>query len=539
MVWDLRRGLDLLWNDPSVDRKRIIVLGGVAGGGDLAAVVGALDTRVSSVVAFNFGATPIGEWDSTRCLAGTACEGFWPWIILASIAPRPLVYGREFSWNPQRDTSWQLLEKVYALYRSPSHLKSVHGSGRGSSHGPEDTHCTNIGAIHRRQLYSIFREWFGIPPPSQEATKWFRPEQLVCVQNPAWGTLPLIPVREVCRNHEIVGITAARSHLEKLELPAKINHLQQKLAKLLGPISPVKKYLIRSKSLPHFPRSERFAIEIEPGALVHLELFRPPRSTGTQIPVVIGFAQEGIRQHKYARWSVIHKFLENGALVCLTELSGTGDGRHGELYRGRISLSTQVAATSRLLGKTLVGDRIRDLRTIIAFLRQRREIDPERIVLWGDSLAPCNRHSDDVEVPYGVTPFPNIGEPLGGIVAMMGALFEPEICAVYTRGSLVGYESLLASPFVYQPADSLIPGLLTVGDLCDVAAALAPRPLLMEGLVDGVNRPVGREELEKVYRGARDAYYDAGVPENLRIECEPRGVNTTVDWLFSALSSPH
>jgi cephalosporin-C deacetylase-like acetyl esterase len=76
MVQDVRRGIDLLWADPQIDHDRIIVIGAVAGGGDLAAVAGALDDRVAAVVAFNLGHLSTGDWDSTRNLADTAQLGF-------------------------------------------------------------------------------------------------------------------------------------------------------------------------------------------------------------------------------------------------------------------------------------------------------------------------------------------------------------------------------------------------------------------------------------------------------------------------------
>ena len=55
MVWDAMRGIDLLVDQPNVDKKAIIVLGAVAGGGDPAAVTAALDSRVAAVAPFNFG----------------------------------------------------------------------------------------------------------------------------------------------------------------------------------------------------------------------------------------------------------------------------------------------------------------------------------------------------------------------------------------------------------------------------------------------------------------------------------------------------
>jgi hypothetical protein len=55
MVWDTMRGIDLLTERKDIDQKAIIVLGAVAGGGDPAAVVAAIDSRVAAVVPFNFG----------------------------------------------------------------------------------------------------------------------------------------------------------------------------------------------------------------------------------------------------------------------------------------------------------------------------------------------------------------------------------------------------------------------------------------------------------------------------------------------------
>ena len=48
------RGIDLLLGRKGIDKEKIIVLGSVAGGGDPAAVVAALDSRVTAAAVFNF-----------------------------------------------------------------------------------------------------------------------------------------------------------------------------------------------------------------------------------------------------------------------------------------------------------------------------------------------------------------------------------------------------------------------------------------------------------------------------------------------------
>lgn len=116
MVWEIGRGIDLLLRQPGVDPEKLILIGAVAGGGDPAAVAAALDARVRCVIPFDFGGpqpeTPYpladdaeesfdylgrGSWESTRNLRLSGRDGFLPWVIVAAVAPRRLVYAHEFS----------------------------------------------------------------------------------------------------------------------------------------------------------------------------------------------------------------------------------------------------------------------------------------------------------------------------------------------------------------------------------------------------------------------------------------------------------
>ena len=130
---------------------------------------------------------------------------------------------------------------------------------------------------------------------------------------------------------------------------------------------------------------------------------------------------------------------------------------------------------------------------------------------------------------------PNIAEPLGGLLALFGALYEDDVKAVYVRGGLVGYQSVLGSQFVNIPHDVIVPGALTASDLCDVAAGLYPRPLRLEGLVDGLNRRVKRDVLEKTYDPARIAYGDGKPQSALRLSDEPSSAADAAKWLLDNL----
>ena len=54
-----------------------------------------------------------------------------------------------------------------------------------------------------------------------------------------------------------------------------------------------------------------------------------------------------------------------------------------------------------------------------------------------------------------------------------------------------------------------MPGILEVGDIADVEAALAPRALLLAGMVDGLDRLVPQQGLERQLQPVSDAYRSA------------------------------
>jgi hypothetical protein len=240
---------------------------------------------------------------------------------------------------------------------------------------------------------------------------------------------------------------------------------------------------------------------------------------------------------------VIEALLRGGVAVCLPDLRGTGETRPGGDDRGRQSASTSLSAAEWMLGQTLLGSRLRDLRLVLGHLRGQHlrghaSLDDSRIALWGDSFAPVNGAAEYVEVPWDAAKLPAQSEPLGGLLALFGALYEPEVSAIYARGGLESYRSLLRSPFLYVPHDALVPGALTAGDLEDVTAALSPRPVRLEGMVDGVNRRQAAVGLERSYAHARTAYRGKLLAPRLVLNAQPAAGADVARWLAAQLKEP-
>jgi hypothetical protein len=481
-----------------------------------------------------------GSWESTRNLRLSGRDGFLPWVIVAAVAPRRLVYAHEFSWDQERDPVWQRLRRVFAFYGVPENLAFAHGAGVLAGQPPEATHCNQVGAVHRRMLSPPLRCWFGIPEPDPEYRQRLPEESVACLpvrtdrSSPA-GESPFPtprPLQELWA--EIGGARAAamRESLGLLTPDARRERLRRAWALLFGDIEPATEPVVEVGAVRELSdvRIEQLRLTVEPGIVVPLLLAGPTGRSRERRALVVAVSQHGKDPFLRERGGEIASVIAGGAMVCLPDVRGTGETSPpgSQETRGDV---TDLSATEWMLGQTLLGSRLRDFRSVLRYLRTRLDLDPARIALWGDSFAPVNPPGfPDPLLGEEEPPAPS--EPLGGLLALFGALYEEGIAAVAARGTLAGYLSVLENVYCYVPHDAIVPGALTAGDLCDVAAALVPCPLRLEGLVDGRNCRVSEADARRHFEPAIHVY--RAVEGNLTIRSGP--AQDLAPWLLVHLS---
>jgi cephalosporin-C deacetylase-like acetyl esterase len=545
-AWDLMRGVDLLLARPGTDPERIIILGAVAGGGDPAGVTAALDKRITGCVPFNFGGPqpetryPLPDdaettfnylggtyWDSTRGLRLGGRDDFPHWVIVASIAPRYLIHGHEFSWDGEHDPVWKRYQRVWGdFYGAADHLGVAHGKGLLKGQPPEASHCTNIGKFHRKMIHPLFERWFNIKVT--EADEYSAPrtrEELTCLTEKARADLKPKSLTELMSAVGQERIDKARQRLAGKAPEERRKILRDDWGKLLGPVAPAKVPTVQSRTTDEQPVAganvERVVLEVEPGIVVPVLVLAPRKLTG-RAPVVVGVAQGGKAGFLKERTDEVKRLLDGGVIVVLPDVRGTGETRTGD----RTNLSVHV----QLFGETMVGQRLRDLRSVLAYLRSRPDVDSKRLALWGDSFAPTNTAETNFQVQRRAEAWPRESEPLGGLLALLGALFEEDVRAVEFSGGLASYHGVLTHFAVLIPHDASVPGALTAGDLADLAGALAPRPLRLEGMVDHRNLALTAAEVQKLYEPAVKGY--ASTPRALTFG-DKRGAAAA--WLLEQL----
>jgi cephalosporin-C deacetylase-like acetyl esterase len=489
MVWDLQRGVDVLLQQPTIDPNRIIMMGSVAGGGDPAGVAAALDPRIACAVPFNFGGWQPessvldqpdrdfawfgdGYWESTRGLRGGAAYGFAHFVVTGSVAPRKLLYSHEFAWNPKTDPAWPRLKRIFGFYEAQDALRTAHGTGSLKEMPPESSHCSHIGAVHRRMIHPALRDWFGIPVPEEYSRR--RPAaDLLCWTDEAKRQL---------RPKSISNIIGGR--LKELvvvdDKPA--------WAKRLGNIEPHPKPRVqelKAETVAGFTLT-RFAVETDPEITVPLILIAPKDAKGKR-PVVVMVASGGKQAFLKHRNAEITTLLEGGIAVCLMDVRGTGETRPGtSAVRG--SARTSISQTNLILGQPILGSQLRDLRTVLRWLKTRDDVDAKTMAVWGDSFAKVNEPGTRIAVPLDAE-LPAISEPGGAFLALLAGYFETDLAAVYCRGGLDPAESFSTGPYLYLPHDAVIPSPSPVWRLGPIVGKTMP--LRYEASVDAQNRATG------------------------------------------------
>jgi cephalosporin-C deacetylase-like acetyl esterase len=546
MAYDMSRCLDLLLARPGADPKRVALLGSVAGGGDPCGVAAALDARFNCVVPFNFGGPqpettyplPTGEdaafnfagggsWESTRNISFSCRDGFLPWVIVGSVAPRRLIHAHEFAWDRERDPVWRRYRKIFGFYNAPADLSFTHGYGTLSGRPPQASHCNNIGEPHRKSIHEALEKWFGI---KAEEYKNRRPaEDLLCLT----AEIKPRPMFEVARAAADERIARARAELSAAPADKRLGRLRQRWAEALGiQVGVLKPGAVKERSIaPLGSAAVVVSLELnsERGLVVPTVLLLPKRD-GAKLPVVVAVAQDGKQRFLRERAEAVAELLGAGVAVCLADVRGTGETSLGDNGGGRRAAGVSASSMSLMLGQPLLGGRLNDVRCVLAYVKGRADVDRTRVAVWGDSFAPVNAPDREFEVPADDPKYPAVSQPAGALLALLAGLFDDDVKAVYAAGGLTGYRALVEQRFVYVPHDVIVPGALPAGDLGEVVKALSTRSVRIAAATDGLNRRVSAEALRATWADAAGA---AG--GRLVLETDAPAGKTLAAWLVGAL----
>jgi hypothetical protein len=114
-----------------------------------------------------------------------------------------------------------------------------------------------------------------------------------------------------------------------------------------------------------------------------------------------------------------------------------------------------------------------------------------------------------------------VGTGGAGPIALHAAALEPRIRQVTLEQSLLSWTTVVQTPITTNQLTNVVPGVLAVYDLPELAALVAPRALTVRAAVDPNGKAVSQAQLAASYGPCRTAYEKQKAEKQLRLEAAP------------------
>ena len=237
------------------------------------------------------------------------------------------------------------------------------------------------------------------------------------------------------------------------------------------PLSPRR---AESRDFPGYTR-EKWYIASEPGIEIPFYLLLPKRAdaaAAAPLPLVLaphGHTRRG--KEVYAgnfegepaderHEDIALQAVAQGYAAIAPDVRGFGEmAREEEAAAGKVSSCEELQRRALMFGRTLIGERVWDIGRLLDFAAGRAGIDANRAVVTGNSG--------------------------GGTASLFAAACDGRISIAVPGSYFCTYEASILG--VHHCICNVVPGLLSLGEMHDVAGLIAPRPLL---LVNGAQDPI-------------------------------------------------
>jgi hypothetical protein len=429
---------------------------GNSGGGTHTAYLAALEDRLHVaapscyITSWKQLLRTIGPQDAEQCLPPWLAAGLDHADFIYAFAPKPylmLTAIRDFFSITGARNTFEEVRRVYAALGVPEKFDKVEAD---DGHG--------YSQPRRLAAYNWFsRHLKGVEDRAAE------PEVQPATEQELWCT-PTGQVATSLGGEDVFSLNRKRVEAFKPQRVAG-RELVARLGRLIGFEPPQGPPAVRPYGSFHRPgyRVEKLALESEPGIVVPGLLFLPEGGVARK-PAVVYVNSAG----KSAGMEDVEPLVRAGLVVLALDVRGWGETQparvrpSGEFARWFGDYDS--AMTALLIGKTLAGMRAYDVARGVDLLAGRPEVDAERIYAYGKGA--------------------------GATAVLFAALLDARIRRVALEGLLVSYEAVTSQRLHRDVFEQVAPGILRHGDIPEMLAALAPRPVSVLSTSD----PLGRVE---------------------------------------------
>lgn len=459
-IYDGIRSIDYLASRSEVDPKKLGCTGN-SGGGTLTAYLMALDERIAVaapscyITSLEKLFATLGPQDAEQNIPGQVAFGMEHVDYVTMRGPKPtlILTGTQDFFDIQG--AWTTYREAKLLYGLLGHGERVDLFEYNDKHG--------FSKPRREAAMRWMRRWLlqKDDAPVEEAFAIQKDEELQCTRTGQ--------VLDDFKGKSVFHLNVER--LKELEGPRKAFLAGAKKEGLL-------KEVRRLIALP----------EKMPGAQprVH-DMARQVFETESGILVSVISPKEGASDPNNPLLLYLGTKPEKGEHV--VELRGMGKSAPNPAAwdRGNQFGETKEAFLALHLNRPLLGQRVLDLLSVVESLSKKSG----GVTLRASGPA--------------------------GVVALHAAALDPRIQSVTLEGSLLSWTSVVETPISQGQLANVVPGVLGVYDLPDLARAVAPRPLTIRSPVDAAGKPVSKEVLERAFAEAQKVYAEQKASNKLTL----------------------
>ena len=134
------------------------------------------------------------------------------------------------------------------------------------------------------------------------------------------------------------------------------------------------------------------------------------------------------------------------------------------------------------------------------------------IIRWLDLLDHLHTSSERSNFARPSTPRPYflVGRGALGLAALLATSLDDRVAGVSCDGGLVSFVAEGAKPWSGVPMSFAIPNILDVGDVAQLGALVAPRPLVFSRPIDTDGRPATRDRTLSAFSFCRESFSSWG-----------------------------
>ncbi len=469
-VYENMRAVDYLRTRPEVDPDRIGITG-ASGGGNQSMYAGAFDERIRCVVP----TCSVGTYQaylSTACCMCEVVPGALKFTeegnVLGLAADRGLMVTSAtkdaFQFSvPEARKSFARVESIANLFKATTVKHTIIESGH-------DYNAPMREAMYGWMTKQLKQEGDGSPisdPIIQPET----PETLRCFPGDSrpddFVTIPRFAAMEASRLTDLRIVPANREAFEKLRTEKR-----RSLIEVLG--GQPKPAPINLNVEPITDQSSQMlTFDTEPDLRLFARRDLPEKPGRLAIVLDLDGGADAAWSSELAR-----SLRDGGWAIVTPELRTTGRFAHPGDKIGHAP-DHNTAEWSLWIGRPLLGQWVYDVRRTLDAIAER-----------------------DGSLPHDVL---IIGRGSSGVVALCVAALDERITRVKTIESLSSFKTNQA--YRGLRLGLMAPGILRdVGDIADIAALVAPRPVTINGGTTGDGNPVDRITLSNAFVSTKRAF---------------------------------